>query len=67
MLNKRNVIALIRVTKNITFSSNISPACLQTDLRDEESTVKLIVTGWGSISAEREFEFTKTINFDVFL
>lgn len=53
MLNKRNDIALIRVTKNITFSSNISPACLQTDLRDEESSVKLIVTGWGSISAER--------------
>ncbi|XP_031634325.1 serine protease persephone-like [Contarinia nasturtii] len=36
----------------IQFSSEIWPACLHTDLRDEHPDVKLVVTGWGSTVPE---------------
>lgn len=51
------------MTRNITFSSSIRPACLQTNLRDERSNVKLIVTGWGSTSTESELNPIKSIHF----
>lgn len=47
-----NDIALIRVKKPILFTENVRPACLQTDIRDENAEVKLLVAGWGSISAQ---------------
>ena len=40
-------IALLQMTKAIRFTSNIQPAKLQMDLRDENRDVNLIVTGWG--------------------
>ncbi|XP_031626099.1 apolipophorins-like [Contarinia nasturtii] len=46
-LTMKNDIALIRVTKRISFKYNISPACLQTDVNDIHVDVPLIVTGWG--------------------
>ncbi|XP_031631877.1 serine/threonine-protein phosphatase 6 regulatory ankyrin repeat subunit C-like [Contarinia nasturtii] len=57
-ITKQNDIALIRVKNKITFSSYIMPACLQTDLRDEPSDTKLIVTGWGIISPEKNIKST---------
>lgn len=58
MLTKRNDIALIKVRKTIPFSSNIKPACLQTDVRDEPSDVNLIITGWGIISAKSKLQYS---------
>lgn len=40
-------IALLQMTKAIRFTSNIQPAKLHMDLRDEHRDVNLIVTGWG--------------------
>lgn len=54
ILTKRNDIALIRLTQNITFSNRIAAACLETNSRDQDSAVPLIVTGWGSTSAKRK-------------
>lgn len=51
-LTNKNDIALIRLLEKIYFSDLISPACLQTDLHDEKTDVKMIVTGWGKISSE---------------
>lgn len=42
-----NDIALIRVVRSIYFNINIAPTCLETDLHDLGSNVKLIETGWG--------------------
>lgn len=50
---KRNDIALIRVTKQISFHAEIAPACIQIELNDLDSNVKLIVSGWGSDAADR--------------
>ncbi|XP_055307788.1 serine protease persephone-like [Sitodiplosis mosellana] len=50
---KKHDIALIRVTRRIYFTSFVSPACLQTDVRDENADVKLIVTGWGYTDANQ--------------
>lgn len=51
---KKNDIALIRVSQRVTFNTDISPACLETDLSDLNLSVELIVTGWGTVSAESE-------------
>lgn len=40
----------------INFTSEIVPACLQTDLRDEID-MELLATGWGSTDSERMLEF----------
>lgn len=53
---KKNDIALVRVTKPIEFAKDVQPACLNIDLRDENPTLNLTVTGWGLISTESEFE-----------
>ena len=42
----QNDIALLRVAKPITFTSTVQPAQLQTDLRDKNRDIKLLVTGW---------------------
>ncbi|XP_055308885.1 ankyrin-1-like [Sitodiplosis mosellana] len=52
-LTKRNDIALIRVGKRINFTTEIVPACLQTDLRDEGVDVELLATGWGTTDSDR--------------
>lgn len=57
-LTKKDDIALIRLKKDIRFTVDIVPACLQNDLRDEDPSVKLIVTGWGITSLESEFDST---------
>lgn len=54
MTRKVNDIALIRLAKRIWFTDDILPACLYTDLNDVSSELDLIVTGWGTIAAERE-------------
>ncbi|XP_055301608.1 serine protease persephone-like [Sitodiplosis mosellana] len=51
-MTKLNDIALIRI-KAVKFAKNVIPACLQMDVRDMPSNEPLIVTGWGSVSAER--------------
>lgn len=48
-----NDISLIKLVRRIWFTDNILPACLQIDLRDVSSDIKVTVSGWGSISAER--------------
>lgn len=45
----KNDIALIQLTERLWFTDRIKPACLQTDLNDENPNVNLIVTGWGII------------------
>ncbi|XP_031629232.1 serine protease persephone-like [Contarinia nasturtii] len=55
-LKKVNDISLIRVKNTIQFSIYIKPACLQTNLDDIPSHVKLTVTGWGTTSAERNVQ-----------
>lgn len=42
----------------IRFSRSIGPACLEMNINDQDPSVKLIVTGWGSTSAERRLKFT---------
>lgn len=42
--------------KRINFTSEIVPACLQTDLRDEID-MKLLATGWGTIDSDRMLRF----------
>ncbi|XP_031632850.1 serine protease persephone-like [Contarinia nasturtii] len=62
-LTKQNDIALLKITKRIDFSNKIMPGCLNIDMRDASQSVTLIVTGWGSISAEqtiRSNELRKT-------
>ncbi|XP_031625896.1 serine protease persephone-like [Contarinia nasturtii] len=53
-ITKRNDIALLRLGRRIYFTREISPACLQTDLSDITAEMKLLVTGWGSTSFDRE-------------
>lgn len=48
LFEKKNDIALLKLGQRIYFSETIRPACLQTDARDEDSSVDLIVTGWGN-------------------
>lgn len=45
---KKNDIALIRVTERIRFNDFIRPACLQDDLAEKDPSTKLILSGWGS-------------------
>ncbi|XP_031626209.1 serine protease persephone-like [Contarinia nasturtii] len=52
-LSKRNDIALLRLGKRIFFTPDITPPCLQMDLSDMNSNVKLLVTGWGVTVVER--------------
>ncbi|XP_031617181.1 serine protease persephone-like [Contarinia nasturtii] len=44
---EKNDIALLRLTKKISFNNNIRPACLHTDMGDIDNRTKLTVTGWG--------------------
>lgn len=55
---KKNDIALLRLTRRIIFAPNIRPACLEMELRDHLRHVELNVTGWGTTSAERMFDFS---------
>lgn len=55
-LTKEHDIALIRVVKSMDFSEFARPACLHTNMRDQDSTVNLTVTGWGIVSNERKLE-----------
>lgn len=48
----QNDIALIRLKEEIIPSFVVRPACLRADLGDEDSETTLIVSGWGSTSAE---------------
>lgn len=50
LAKKRHDIALIRVSRPI--DGSIIPACLQTDNREQHMSGNLIVTGYGSTSAE---------------
>lgn len=50
-----NDIALIGLQQKIYFTNNVAPACLQTDLPDERTDVKLIAIGWKSGSEFEEF------------
>lgn len=45
----------------IRFTTDIVPACLQIDPRDEDSDVKMFVTGWGSISPEKTVKSTELL------
>lgn len=54
---KKNDIALVRVTKRIWFTDNIRPACLNIELNDENPNVQLIVTGWGLTSTQCKCKF----------
>lgn len=49
---RKNDIALVRVARQILFTNRMRPACLQTDLNDEKTDQKLIITGWGRTSPE---------------
>lgn len=53
---KKNDIALIRLKNSIEFTMNVRPACLQTDLHDENPNADLTVTGWGLVSTESELK-----------
>lgn len=44
---------MLRLNEPIQFTKNIQPACLHTDERDEPSDLKLLVTGWGSVSRDQ--------------
>lgn len=50
--SEQNDIALLRLAKNIKFTSTIQPANLQMDLRDENSNKPLLVTGWSRGTCE---------------
>lgn len=52
----KNDIALIRVKEKIIFSFDVRPACLNTDLNDQNLDADLITIGWGSKSAESKFQ-----------
>lgn len=43
---KKNDIALIRLTDRLWITEFIQPVCLQTNSRDEDPHLNLIVTGW---------------------
>ncbi|XP_031629043.1 serine protease persephone-like [Contarinia nasturtii] len=49
-LTYQNDIGLVQVIRTIRFTSNLSPACLNTDIGD---LGELIATGWGNTQAER--------------
>lgn len=40
--------------KSVFFSTNIAPACLETDTHDLGFDVKLVETGWGYTLADRK-------------
>lgn len=40
-------IALIKLRQNVEFSTFIRPACLNSDLKDVDSDIPLVVIGWG--------------------
>lgn len=45
---------LLRVENRINFTEYVRPACLRTDESDVPTNTELLVTGWGTISAERK-------------
>lgn len=47
----KNDIALIRLKEEILFSFDVRPACLNTEISDEDTDAILYVIGWGSTSA----------------
>lgn len=57
MESHTNDIALVRLVNRIYFSANVAPACLQLNMRDEGSNVKLIETGWTSTEPGRKSSF----------
>lgn len=62
---KKNDIALIKVSRRIHFTDDIRPACLQTDQRDVDQSVKLIVSGWGRVSQNCESQIDQKIGFSI--
>lgn len=54
--SKKNDIALLRIGTAIVFGPDVRPACLETDVHDLPLDVALNVTGWGTVSADSEFE-----------
>ncbi|XP_053678102.1 transmembrane protease serine 9-like [Anopheles nili] len=45
--HRRNDLALIELTRDVVFDTNVNPICLNTDLLDIGSTVNLTIMGWG--------------------
>lgn len=44
----KNDVALLKLSKRITYSNTVSPACLPTENADSLSNRTCVVTGWGS-------------------
>lgn len=47
------------------FTRYISPACLQINLRDESTDVAMIVTGWGTTSAQGKNHFSNLTSYQI--
>lgn len=62
---KKNDIALVRVSRRIWFSDSIKPACLHVDIGDESSNAKLIATGWDIATPECKRQFRIHIGDDL--
>lgn len=45
-------IALIQLSQPVEFNSTLRPACLNTNVADLNTTLQLIVTGWGNVGSE---------------
>ncbi|CAG4956208.1 unnamed protein product [Colias eurytheme] len=50
--NKYNDIALLRLDRRVSLSSNLNPVCLYT--QDDDPKVALTITGWGKTSTSRD-------------
>lgn len=49
--NKKNDIALLKISKKMEFTPHVRPACLETNLDDQDTNIELYVSGWGTTKA----------------
>lgn len=57
-------IALIRLSKDVSFTRNIRPACLYTNTVDNPTENHLTATGWGITNPDSKFDKNKSTSPD---
>ncbi|XP_038209891.1 serine protease persephone-like [Zerene cesonia] len=60
---KYNDIALLRLERRVSLSSNLNPVCLYT--RDNDPKVPLTITGWGKTSTSRDTNSAQLLKANV--
>lgn len=60
-----NDIAILELERDVEYSEYIYPVCLYTDEKDPDTTIKLWVTGWGTVNTTSKFKIRIFPKMDV--